>query len=83
MNTLTVKIDDETLRALDEVANGRPRSEVLRKALRQYTARQKLEYRRRQVEEYEQTSGETEDMSRLAESDIEESGELLTRAEKQ
>jgi metal-responsive CopG/Arc/MetJ family transcriptional regulator len=82
MGTIIAKIDEETLRALDEMSGGGPRSEVIRKALRQYVARHKLEERRRQVEEYVSSGGEAQEMSRLAESDIDEAAELLRKAEK-
>ena len=81
MKTIVAKVDDETLRQLDEVAGDESRSEVVRAALRDYIAKHRIERRRHEVEEYMRTSGEREAMGQLAEVDMDHAAELLARAE--
>lgn len=81
MVSVVAKIDEETLGALDKLCAGKSRSEIIRKALRQYVARHKLEERKQKVLEYMKDSSESEAMRQLAESGIDEAAELLQRAE--
>ena len=81
MRTIVAKLDDSTADALDELAQGSSRSEVVRTAIRQFLARQRIEKRKREVEEYMRASGESEMMKELAEADMEHAAELLARAE--
>jgi predicted transcriptional regulator len=83
LRTIVAKLDDETCRQLDEMAGDRPRSEIVRTAIRQFLARQRFEKRKREVEEYmrTRTAGEAEMMRELAEADMDHAAELLARVE--
>ena len=81
MTTVVVKLDDETLHDLDDLARDSSRSDVLRKAVRQYVARAKLEKRRREVREFMRNEAARREMSRMAEADMDEAARLLKRAE--
>ena len=83
MRTIVAKLDDETCRQLDEAASGRPRSEVVRTAIRQFLARQRIERRRREVEKYMGTSGESEMMREMAEANVDDAADLLARVERE
>ena len=81
MKTIVVKVDDETYRQLKETAGEESRSEIVRAALRDYLAKQRIGKRRREVEEYMRLSGERTAMKRLAEADMDHAAELLERVE--
>ena len=81
MKAIVAKLDDETARALDELARGGSRSEVIRTAITQYLAAQKISRRRREVEEYMRSGEDQEAMKSLAEADIEHADALLRKVE--
>ena len=81
MKTIVAKLDDDTFRQLEELAEDQSRSEVVRTAIREFIARQRIERRGREVEEYMRTSGESETMRQLAEADMDHAADLLARAE--
>ena len=81
MKAIVAKLDDETASALDELAQGSSRSEVIRTAIRQYLAAQRIGQRKREVEEYMRTSGESQMMRELAEADMDHAADLLARTE--
>jgi metal-responsive CopG/Arc/MetJ family transcriptional regulator len=81
MKPIVAKLDDDTIRELDHLAQGSSRSEVVREAVREYIVSRKMAIRRREVEEYMRTSGERQAMRDLAESDMDHAAELLYRVE--
>ena len=81
MKPIVAKLDDETLRELDDLAKGTSRSQVIREAVREYITVRKVERRRREVEEYMRTSGERQAMRDLAEANMDHAAELLHRVE--
>lgn len=83
MAPITIKLDDETLRGLDELAHGSTRSDVVRKAVVQYIAKAKLEKRRQEVQVYARDEAVRSEMSRMAEADIDESIAVLARLERE
>lgn len=80
---IVAKLDEETVKELDKLAEGTSRSEVVREAVRQYIYKRKIDQRRQEVEEYMRTATDHERklMRELAESDMDEAAELLWRAE--
>jgi predicted transcriptional regulator len=81
MKTIVAKLDDDTFRQLEELARDQSRSEVVRTAIREFIAKQRIERRRREVEEYMRTSGESKMMREIAEDNMDHAAELLARAE--
>ncbi len=83
MRTIVAKLDDETYRQLDEFANGRPRSQIVRTAIEHFLAKQRFEKRKREVEEYMRTrpASEAQLLTDLAEADMDHAAELLARVE--
>ena len=81
MKPIVAKLDEETIRELDYLAQGSSRSEVVREAVREYIVSRKMAIRRREVEEYMATSNEREFMRELAEANADHAAELLDRVE--
>ena len=81
MKPMVAKLDEETIRELDEIAKVSTRSDVIREAVRQYICAHKISRRRREVEEYMRRTKDGEAMKCLAESDMDHAAELLDRAE--
>ena len=81
MKPIVAKLDDETLRQLDDLAKGTSRSQVVREAVREYIVSRKMAIRRREVEEYMATSSERGAMRELAEANMDHAAELLYRVE--
>lgn len=81
MKTLTMKIDDDLARELEEIAADGSRSEVIRAAVRQYIASYRIRKRRAEVEAYNRASAEEEPTRELAEADMDEAAQLLDRVE--
>lgn len=79
--TVVAKLDEETLKQLDKLAEGTSRSEVVREAVRQYICTRKIDRRRQEVEAYNRSTREREAMRQLAESDMAEAADLLQQAE--
>ncbi len=81
MKPIVTKFDEETIRELDELAEGSSRSDMVREAVRQYICTQKVARRKREVEEYMRQAKDREALKCLAESDMDHAAELLDRTE--
>lgn len=80
---IVAKLDEETVKELDKLAEGTSRSEVVREAVRQYIYKRKIDQRRQEVEEYMRTATDRELMKELAEASAIEAAELLERVERE
>lgn len=81
MKPVVAKLDEETIREIDDLAKGSSRSDVVREAVRQYICTQKVARRKREVEEYMRRAEDREAMKCLAGSDMDHAAELLDRTE--
>lgn len=84
MKSITVKLDDETVRELEALVREKgaeSQSELVRQALRRYIAQERLAGRRAALTRYMQDTEAQRRMSDMAEVNVDEAARLLRQVE--